>query len=394
MMSHAGGYAAIVDENAMLHLPWRAMASSFNGFIITGAPVRDTMGSGADPDMFPILYVNPAFEQITGYAAAELIGHSPLHILQTDERNLAAIATLRQALQEARECRITLNSTRKDGDMRWVDVLITPVRNHQAQVTHYIGIINDVTKQRETRMQRNNALLQLQRLSAHLQNARENERAHIARELHDELGQILTALKMDIAFLHTQYPGTRVITEKLGDMTELVDTTLASVRRISADLRPVILDDLGLRAALEGLARDFEKRHPDILCQRVLELEQYSATDHDPVAIACYRIVQECLTNVVRHAQASKVHIMVTINSAHHLRMAIQDNGCGLPESLATNSVPAHGFGLIGMRERVAALGGHFSLVNLPGEGLSVDVTIPLPQPQRQRPTSLPQQSP
>jgi PAS domain S-box-containing protein len=356
-----------------LQLLWRAMESSFNGLIITGAPAPGQ----ADPDQYPIIYVNPAFEQMTGYVATDIIGHSPLHLLQEDERNQQDIAILRRALQEARETRVALRMYRRDGSILWGESLITPVRDNAGRVTHYIGILSDISGQREASLQRLEALQQLQRLSAHLQGARENERAHIARELHDELGQILTALKMDISFLHSQYPATPEIAGKLDDMTELVDATLASVRRISADLRPTILDDLGLKAAIEWLARDFEKRHPGIVCQLALELDR--PLDDGSIAIACYRIVQECITNVARHAQASKIHIMVALGSDQKLRISVQDNGRGLPAMpIPTPISTAGGFGLIGMRERVAALGGRFSLESLPGEGVFVDATIPL----------------
>ena len=358
MADHPGSLDTAAEK---LQLLWRAMDSSFNGLIITGAPEAalafEDGNADHDRDSYPIRYVNPAFEQMTGYAAAEIIGRSPLHILQADERNQEALLTLRQALQEARECRVTLNSTRKDGS----------------------------SEQREARLQHNASLQQLQRLSAYLQSAREDERAHIARELHDELGQILTALKLDISFLHTQYPSTRVIAEKLDDMTELVNTTLASVRRISADLRPTLLDDLGLKAAIEWLARDFEKRHPQIVCQLALELEPPPTDDRR--VTAAYRIVQECLTNVARHAQASKVHIMLSVGQHHPssmLKISVQDNGRGfipppLPASPPRQAEPG-GFGLIGMRERVVALGGQFHLESLPGEGVFVDVAIPLPK--------------
>ena len=182
MADHPGSLDTAAEK---LQLLWRAMDSSFNGLIITGAPEAalafEDSNADHDRDSYPIRYVNPAFEQMTGYAAAEIIGRSPLHILQADERNQEALLTLRQALQEARECRVTLNSTRKDGSMWWSDVLITPARDRHGQTTHYIGIVADVSEQREARLQHNASLQQLQRLSAYLQSAREAGRAHIDR---------------------------------------------------------------------------------------------------------------------------------------------------------------------------------------------------------------------
>lgn len=153
----------------------------------------------------------------------------------------------------------------------------------------------------------------------------------------------------------------------------MVDETLDAVRRIASDLRPIMLDELGLKAALEWLIEDFEKRYRGIGCNLVIALD--GQTIKGKIATAAYRIVQECLTNVVRHAEASKVHIAVGIDQRQQLFISVQDNGRGLPEQQTRRS----GFGLVGMRERVNALKGEFALESIPGDGVSVDVTIPLP---------------
>lgn len=214
---------------------------------------------------------------------------------------------------------------------------------------------------------------QLRALTLHLQTVREDERAHIARELHDELGQMLTALKIDVAWLRSRCTACTNVGsgEKLDDMAQLLDATIAAARRISADLRPVMLDDLGLKAAVEWLVRDFGKRHAAIRCTLELALDDHAIDAR--IATAAFRIVQECLTNASRHAQASELHIRVAICD-ERLSIAVRDNGRGLPP-LPTRK---DSYGLIGMRERAQALGGGLELRSVAGSGLAVEATLPL----------------
>lgn len=362
-----------------LQLLSRAIDSSFSGFMIT--EVRDP---DKDED-HPIIYVNPAFEQLTGYSSSEALECSPRFLLGTDHRQ-KSLKTVERAIKSGRECRVVLRNYRKNGEMFWNMLQVSPVRNEMGQVTHHITTFEEVTHRRQMHRQRIRAALQLQKLSIHLQNAREDERARIARELHDELGQTLTAVKMDIAFLRRQALSS-IGLAKLDDMGELIDATLMAIRRISADLRPVILDDLGLKAAVEWLVQDFRKRNPQIHCQLALELQE--AQIGDALAIASFRIVQECLTNVARHAQATKVHVLMSVRRGSELVICIQDNGCGLPAAAAArrdghlrSTDCQRGFGMLGMRERVAALSGRYVLESLPGEGLTVDIVLPLQEPE------------
>lgn len=214
---------------------------------------------------------------------------------------------------------------------------------------------------------------QLRALSAHLQNVREEERAHIARELHDELGQMLTALKMDVAWMRSRCPAcnTAGVGSKLDDMAAVIDATIAAARRISADLRPTMLDDLGLKAAIEWLVEEFARRNPTIHCELVLDLGDREIPGN--VATAGFRIVQECLTNICRHAQADEVHVVLRI-CLDQLSLSVCDNGCGLPpQPLRKGS-----YGLIGMRERATALGGTLQMHNTPAAGLTVEALLPL----------------
>lgn len=213
---------------------------------------------------------------------------------------------------------------------------------------------------------------QLQALSSHLQTVREEERTHIARELHDELGQLLTALKIDVSWLRNRcQPCETVAAPKLDGMTALIDDSIAALRRIASDLRPVMLDDLGLKAAVEWLVEEFGKRNEAIQVELVLDLGEYELTDL--VATAAFRIVQECLTNISRHAEASEIHILIGIRN-DRLAIAVRDNGRGLP----SQPLPKGHYGLIGMRERAQALGGSLELSSVPDGGVSIEASIPL----------------
>ncbi|NUO82922.1 hypothetical protein HUU05_22860, partial [candidate division KSB1 bacterium] len=221
-----------------------------------------------------------------------------------------------------------------------------------------------------------NRLLERTRLAAHLQSARETERTHLAREIHDELGQYLTGLKMDVAFMEN------MITEQNGEtprasllnkvhaMSSLLDSTVKTVRKISTELRPAVLDSLGLLAAIEWLAEEFQKRS-GITCECFLTATEVNL-DRDR-ATAVFRIMQESLTNVMRHAQATRVTITFEKETDHY-RIEVKDNGRGVqPQELRKRD----SFGVLGMQERAHVFGGTATLTGEPGKGTTLRVKIP-----------------
>ncbi len=212
---------------------------------------------------------------------------------------------------------------------------------------------------------------QLQALSVHLQTMREEERTRIARELHDELGQMLTALKMDIAGVRSRIPESDVcLLNKTKAMAELIDATLDAVRSIATDLRPVMLDDLGLKSAVEWLLEDFAKRY-GIGFKLETMLDDYRLDD--PRTTAAFRIVQECLTNVARHAQAGHV-VVVMSHRDGELSVSVKDDGKGLEPG---GDRRRNRYGLMGIRERAAHFGGDMKVVSAPSQGTSVEVSLP-----------------
>lgn len=196
--------------------------------------------------------------------------------------------------------------------------------------------------------------------------AREEERRHIARELHDELGQRLTALKMELSGLLPQAPH-----ERIELLLEMVDDTMAAVRRIASNLRPMMLDDLGLNAAIEWLAHDASHR---IGVEVELHLDEIRQPISAVASIALYRMVQEALTNVARHARATAVRIEIQ-QQAGELVLTVEDNGVGFP---AQPAQPDHSLGLMGIRERAQMLGGRAEIGPAAGGGAQVVVRIPL----------------
>ena len=212
---------------------------------------------------------------------------------------------------------------------------------------------------------------QLQRLADGLLLAREEERTTIAREIHDALGQALTALRMDVAWIGRRLPDDmRATADKLRDMVALIDDTIVTVRRIATDLTPGILDDLGLAAAVEWQAQEFEQRTGIRCALRTM----VDAARLDPlVSTAVFRIFQESLTNAARHSRASRVTVTLEHRDAE-LVLEVRDDGVGIAAADAAN---ARSIGLAGMRERAQLAGGGCSIAGEPGAGTTVRVQIP-----------------
>ena len=199
---------------------------------------------------------------------------------------------------------------------------------------------------------------------------REEERAHIAREIHDELGQVLTGLKMEVTWLAKRLTDA-VLLEKTDSICGLIDSTVQTVRKIATGLRPEMLDDMGLIAAVAWQAKDFQKR-TGIRVRTKLPPET-SKPDHD-LATTVFRIFQEILTNVARHSRATRVDIELDI-AEDRLELDVVDNGVGIQERDVGGR---KSLGLLGMQERALLFGGEVKVSGKPGEGTRVSVTIPI----------------
>ena len=243
-----------------------------------------------------------------------------------------------------------------------------------AERTAAFGEANERLQQELAR--REQAEEALRNLARRSESVREEDSARIARKVHDELGQLLTALKMDVAWLSKRLPGRDdELLQKARAMSESISAAIRSVQRISAELRPGVLDNLGLAAALEWQSQEFRER-TDIDCRLVVDLaDEEALLDLDPdLTTALFRIAQESLTNVARHAQATAVHISLA-RQENRLRLIVRDNGTGItPAQIAGPK----SLGLIGMRERLRPWQGELKIEGRPGEGTTVMVTVPL----------------
>jgi PAS domain S-box-containing protein len=310
-----------------------------------------------------VLEANTTQARMLGYESREaLIGSSVFdHYYDPSERpnviNLARMNMLR-----GYEFRVK----RKDGSMFWASMNI--IQQPSPSGMRFICSMVDISLRKLAEEELINSHLQLMRLSRHLTIVREEERRTIARDIHDELGQELTALKMYIATLAGNLPAERPdLRAKTVDMTELVNRTIKVVQRLVNELRPGLLDTLGLRAAIESDITRYENS------SNITITAMMSAGDiGQEQAVAMYRVWQEAMTNVMRHADATEVKVSLT-ESEGNVVMDISDNGVGMDEVLIDNP---QSFGIVGMKERIQMVNGTFRITSN-GEGTTVHVEVP-----------------
>ena len=232
---------------------------------------------------------------------------------------------------------------------------------------------------REQSIAQHQIQLELRKLSAHLQTAREEERAAIARELHDDLAQILLSAKIDVGLLAQVVSENRsdisvvgeTVLQGLGQFAHSIDDSIRAIRSLVAQLRPDVLEEVGLEAAMEWQAREFQKR-TGVACQFNSNVEKFIVDRERSVAL--YRVLQEALTNIARHAEATRVEVQLTAEM-NQLRLEVRDNGCGISSE---DMLKVEHFGIRGMRERIALLGGELAIQGTPGQGTVIDVRVPL----------------
>ncbi|SAL82966.1 multi-sensor signal transduction histidine kinase [Caballeronia arvi] len=324
-----------------------------------------------------IVMFNPMAERIFRCAAHDAIGAPLARFIP--ERYRAAHAEQVQRFGETgvSDRRMggrqrALYGLRADGEEFPVEASISRIDDIDGKL--FTVILRDVTE----RVQADAALRQsreeLRALSANLQQVREEEKSRIARELHEDLGQTLSALKMDVSALETRLaarvPLDDVIAAQLLRMRHVIDRNIASMRRIAARQRPVMLDDLGLIAAIDWLVDDFVQHHGIGVTHDVDIGELAFNAD---AATAVFRIIEEALSNVARHAQASRVELSLDANDTNCV-LRIADDGVGASALPAGNG---KSFGLIGVRERANALGGRFFVDSMPENGFVLTVVLP-----------------
>lgn len=262
--------------------------------------------------------------------------------------------------------------THPSGEMRWVEVSGKVIKNDCGEAVRYLGSIQDITERKRWEMMRKRSEEQLRAFAARLQEAIEAERQRIARELHDQLGQALTGLRMNLDWLfNTSGNQSGKWIENAQDSMRAIDTTIELVRRLSSELRPQLLDAVGLPAAIEWESAQFEKRS-GVQCHVDLDEAELHLTQEQE--IAAFRIFQESMTNVIRHAHAKHVTVKL-MRTAEAVTLSIEDDGVGI----STDSFKKEqGLGLLGMRERANLLGARLEIGGSAGEGTKVVLSIPI----------------
>jgi PAS domain S-box-containing protein len=320
-----------------------------------------------------ILLFNPAAELMFGRLAEQTLGMSldvliPAHLRGVHVHHMKQFTGPDLALPRTVVPQRNILGLRADGTVFPIESTFSKsVVDGQLQMT---AVLRDATEKHQVEQELREANRQLRELSNSLTQVREQERTRISRELHDDLGQQLTGLKLSLSWLGNRIKeGRETAAQNVDDMRYQLDGAIASVRRIAAELRPRVLDDLDFAEALTWQTREFT-RHSGL--EVTLKLDAGHLIKNNESATAMFRIVQEALTNVVRHAQASQLQIGL-VEEMDMVVLSIHDNGVGFD-----SSGRKAGVGLVGMRERCTALGGKFAIRSQEGEGTTISVSVPL----------------
>lgn len=321
------------------------------------------------------IQVNEAFMAACGLDEEQILGKIPRDVWPAEWGD-NYFDTDAAVVKSGKRSRYEEQRFSADGEVRWFDTIKTPVFDDQGKVIGTVGISREITDLKRTEQELRESRSQLRELSAYLQSVREEERTRIARELHDELGQTLTAIQLGLGALEgaIQAGSERAAVESgLESLKSLAQGATNAVQRLATDLRPPILDGLGLAAALDWQMEAFGERSG---IEFSLSLPPQPLNLSGEVETAIFRIVQEALTNVSRHADASRVDVAVQLSDSE-LKLNIADNGKGM---LLSNSAQHRRLGLVGMRERAHMLGGAFKLQSSPGKGTKIEVRLPVNQ--------------
>ncbi len=324
------------------------------------------------------IYVNQAMADMLGFEMREIYGQKTGAFLFAEDLAPAQerLHLHGLGLDEVYERRFK----RRNGSTLWTLVSAKALKDKNGLFKGSFAMFTDITGRKLAEDEVRASREQLRALAARVQAAREEERTNIAREIHDVLAQELTRLKIDLTWVKRRLgklgmpEATGLLDSRLGEMLQIADTAIGCVQRIATELRPVVLDSLGLAAAIEWHVRDFEKRTGIHCAVSVPAVELPLAREG---ATAAYRILQEAMTNILRHAQARAVEVILR-HEAGEAVLVVRDDGQGIHAAALADP---HSIGLAGMRERALILGGHFELRSQPGAGTTMEARIPLAGP-------------
>lgn len=325
-----------------------------------------------------INFANHAVKIIFGWHREELIGKSIRMIYRNEEEADKIGDIFYSTLEKQRTYETEYPCLCKDG--REIICRMKASRiGEKLRAKRIVVTFEDITEQKKAQEELERSRQELRNLSVHLQSVREEESTRVARKIHDELGQSLTALQMDLSWLENRLPpDNKDIREKTHRMSGLVDETIDSVHKITLELRPSMLDDLGLPAAIEWQAGDFQKRS-GIRCQANIRCRE-GVIDKE-LATTIFRIFQETLTNIARHSRATQCRVLL-IESEKELCLEVTDNGIGITQWQIDDP---RSFGMIGMRERAHLWGGTVHVRNAKPSGTTVRVIVPLDKGEKKK---------
>jgi PAS domain S-box-containing protein len=364
---------ALEESQRLLEL---FFAQSLDGFffMMLDEPVR--WDDSTDKDallewMFEhhrVTRVNEAMAAQYGARPEQLIGLTPALLFAHDP---ARGRRVWRELFDAGRLHIETDERRLDGEPVWVEGDYLCLYAPDGRILGHFGIQRDITARRRHDEEVRRSREELRALAARLQSVREDERTRISREVHDELGQALTGLRLDFSWLKGRLKDRPELAERVQSAVSRIDGTIDTVRRIATELRPSVLDHLGLVAAVEWQAQEFEKR-TGITVR--LELSSAHPAVDDARATTVFRILQESLTNVARHAGATRVEIALALGP-EAITLQVADDGRGISQAERT---ALRSLGLVGIRERAIACGGECTVEGRPGQGTTVIARIPL----------------
>ncbi|MFN8166221.1 MAG: PAS domain-containing protein [Bacteroidia bacterium] len=319
-----------------------------------------------------LLEMNPAgLKMIEADSLEQVQGKSLLEIVNEPFKKRYAEVT--EEIYSGKTAIFQYQVTTLKGNLRWFESHSVPMRDTNGKIIAMLCVTHDITekKQADENLRISNA--EFRQLAAHIEKIREEERMNLSREIHDELGQKLTALKMDAKWIGKRMSAAdKEVEERFNSFSQMLDSMVKNVRKIASELRPSELEHLGLQPTLELYAQDFERR-TGMKVSFQADISAFTSTPE--ISISLFRIFQESLTNIARHSGATEVNILVSIEEGDNFIMKIHDNGIGYNE---TQVKTRKTLGLLGMRERARLHGGDYLIRSIPGFGTQIEVSIPL----------------
>jgi len=358
----------IIENSRQIKLYSEELSKTYNELIKSEHKYRSYIDNAPDgvfifnKDGF-FTDANPALNKISGYSNEEL-AKMKLNELFINV-SLENFLNNNYNVHGKQSSNNDISYKNKIGTLGWIVLEVVKLSDNE-----FLGFAKDINERKQKEEEIINSLEKLHQLSKHVEKVREKERLAISRELHDDLGQALTAVKIDLTMIKNNIENDNKTVEKINKVINLVGNTIKTVQKLTSQLRPEVLEDLGIEAAIEWYTKEFSERtHIDVNID-IVDKIIISSDD----ALIVFRILQESLTNISRHTKATKVEIKL-FNSHDCFCLSVIDNGIGITEN-SLNSKKS--FGIIGMMERAASLGGNFNIYNNNGKGTIAKLIFPI----------------